>query len=65
MSQSKEHSEWKVGHESCGEKTLHRVYRLIDKNDADWRGNRENRGLYDSIIDAEKLASRLNEEGKK
>jgi len=64
MSKNKEHSEWKVGRTSCGEKTFYPVYRLIDKNEADWRGNRETRGTYDSLLDAEKLVNKLNAEEK-
>jgi len=65
MEQRKEHSEWKVGRTSCGEKTFYPVYRLIDKSGAGWRGNRETRGIYDNILDAEKLVEKLNAEGKK
>lgn len=65
MGQSKEHSEWRVGRTSCGERTLYPVYRLIDKDGANWKGNREIRGIYDSILDAEKLAKKLNEEEKR
>ena len=56
-------SEWKIGCQTCGVRTLYQVYRLIDSEGEDWKGNRETRGgLYDSLIDAEKLCRKLNEE---
>ena len=64
MEKQKEQSEWKVGRTSCGERTLFLVYRLIDKNGINWNGNRETRGIYDNILDAEKLVEKLNAEGK-
>ena len=64
MEMREEHSEWKVGRTSCGERTFFPVYRLIDKNGTNWKGNRETRGIYDNILDAEKLVEKLNAEGK-
>ena len=59
----KRHSEWKVSSNRIAEKTFYQVYRLSDVNEVDHSGNRETRGgLYESRIDAERLAAVLNEE---
>lgn len=57
---------WKVGKASIAGKTFYQVYRLINAEEANWKGNRETRGgLYENPLDAEKLASTLNAEGMK
>ena len=56
-------SEWGVGCVSCAAKTFYQVYRLIDPEGPNWKGNRETRGgYYESVLDAERLRDLLNEE---
>lgn len=63
MSQNKEHSEWRISTNPIAGKKFYQVYRIIDVTEVEHSGNRETRGgLYESRIDAEKLAATLNEE---
>ena len=59
-------SEWRVSCNPVAGKEFYQVYRLRDKDAIDHSGNRETKGgLYESRIDAEKLAATLNAEGGK
>lgn len=59
-------SEWKVSSNPVAGKTFYQVYRTRDINEVNHSGNRETRGgLYESRIDAEKLAATLNAEGER
>lgn len=56
-------SEWRVSSNPVAGKTFYQVYRIRDIDAVDHSGNRETRGgLYESRIDAEKLAATLNAE---
>ncbi len=56
-----QHSEWKISSNIVAGKKFFQVYRLRDVNETDHSGNRETRGgLYESRLDAEKLAEVLN-----
>lgn len=56
-------SEWRVSCNPVAGKTFYQVYRIRDIDAIDHSGNRETRGgLYESRIDAEKLAATLNAE---
>lgn len=56
-----QHSEWKISSNIVAGKKFYQVYRLRDVNETDHSGNRETRGgLYESRLDAEKLAEVLN-----
>ena len=60
------HSSWKISTNIVAGRELYQVYRIINVNEPDHSGNRETRGgLYESRIDAEKLAATLNAEGEK
>ena len=62
----KKPSEWRVSSNPVAGKTFYQVYRIRNVNGIDHSGNRETRGgLYESRMDAEKLAATLNEEGDK
>lgn len=56
-------SAWRISTNQIGEKKFYQVYRLRDVDEVDHSGNRETRGgLYESRLDAEALARRLNTE---
>lgn len=66
MSERKMHSDWRAGVVSSGGKTFYQVYRLIDKLEPNWKGNRETRGgYYESLHEAERLAEKLNQKEKR
>lgn len=56
-----QHSEWRISSNIVAGEKFYQVYRLMDVNATDHSGNRETRGgLYESLLDAEKLAETLN-----
>lgn len=60
---NKNPGEWKVSSNPIGGKTFYQVYRIRDIDAVDHSGNRETRGgLYESRLDAERLADTLNAE---
>ncbi len=63
MTQHSEPSAWKISTNVVAGKKFYQVYRIIDINEVDHSGNRETRGgFYESRLDAEALARRLNTE---
>lgn len=62
---NKNPSEWRVSSNPISGRTFYGVYRIRDINDIDHSGNRETRGgWYETREEAERLADKLNEEGK-
>ena len=60
---NKNPGEWKVSSNPIGGKTFYQVYRIRDIDAVNHSGNRETRGgLYESRLDAERLADTLNAE---
>lgn len=66
MDKQKRANQWKVGVVESGGRTFWQVYRLKSIDGENWKGNREIiGGLYDSPLDAERLARTLNAEEEK
>lgn len=51
---------WKITTNYIDGKKLYGVYRIIDINEIDHSGNREEKGYYDSREKAEEIAEELN-----
>lgn len=61
MGRHRQPSEWRIAHQSTGEKILIRVYRLRDINGVDHSGNREYlRDIYQTDEEAQKVVDEMN-----